>query len=119
MITIYGSSRYAFDRNFVKKVCKEYLESRGVALDRSLNVAFVGKRKMTDIAKTYKNENVALPVLAFPYGREEVEDQEGVRLMGEVVICFPQAVLLAAERNKRLNDILKWLLEHAIDNLLK
>ena len=39
-------------------------------------------------------------------------------LLGEVFICFPQAVLLAAERNKRVNDILTWLIEHGLDNLI-
>lgn len=43
---------------------------------------------------------------------------EANNLLGEVFICYPQAVLLAAERNKKVNDILKWLIEHGVDNLV-
>jgi ssRNA-specific RNase YbeY (16S rRNA maturation enzyme) len=39
-------------------------------------------------------------------------------LLGEIFICHPQAVLLAAEKNKRVDDMMTFLLHHAIDNLL-
>lgn len=40
------------------------------------------------------------------------------KLLGEVFICFPQAVLLAAEKSKKVNDMMIFLIHHAIDNLL-
>ncbi len=39
-------------------------------------------------------------------------------LLGEIFICYPQAVLLAAEKNKKVDDMMTFLLHHAIDNLL-
>lgn len=74
----------------------------------NVNVVFVGKNKMRKLAVCYKNENVALPVLSFPY-RDD--------LLGEVIICYPQAVLLAAERSKTVDQIISFLIEHALKNL--
>ena len=42
----------------------------------------------------------------------------GENLLGEIFICYPQAILLAAEKNKRVDDMMRFLLHHAIDNLL-
>jgi ssRNA-specific RNase YbeY (16S rRNA maturation enzyme) len=81
-----------------------------------LNIVFIGRRKMREIANTYKHEDVALPVLAFPYKGEQIGEEE---LFGEVVLCYPQVVLLAAEREKKLDDMMEQLLDHGIKNLLK
>jgi len=38
-------------------------------------------------------------------------------VIGEVVICYPQAVLLAAERDKKVEVMMKQLIEHGIKNI--
>ncbi len=70
---------------------------------------------MKEISSSYKNEDVALPVLAFPY-KEQVE---GERLLGEIFICYPQAILLAAQKNKKVDVTILQLIEHGISNLMK
>jgi len=82
----------------------------------SVTIVFVGKNKMKSIASTYKNENIALPVLAFPYRTDKTMEEP---LLGEVFLCYPQVVLLAAERNKRLDALIDELIIHGIKNLLK
>ena len=69
---------------------------------------------MKQIATRYKKEPVALPVLSFSYGQPEKEDVP----IGEVFICYPQAILLAAEREKRVDDIISFLVQHGIENIL-
>lgn len=145
MINIIDSSRFKIDRKFVSDCALQYLVANGVSSALDLNVVFVGKRKMLYIATVYKREPEALPVLSFPYltdkkmmksensensTQNEVKSDPATRetaikpaietnnLLGEIFICFPQAVLLAAEKNKKVNDILKWLIEHGIDNLV-
>ncbi len=71
---------------------------------------------MRSIASTYKHEDIALPVLAFPY---RTDMTMGEPLLGEIFLCYPQVVLLAAERNKRLDALIDELIVHAIKNLLK
>lgn len=68
---------------------------------------------MKETAAKYKRENVALPVLSFLY---EDTPQKG-ETVGEIVLCYPQVVLLAAERGKRVDDVIVSLIEHGINNL--
>lgn len=114
MITVISSSRYKCDKKKIREFAAHSLEDKNLA-DQSINIVFVGKTKMKSIASQYKNENIALPVLAFPY-KEKGADGD---FLGEIIICYPQAVLLAAERNKHVEPMLFELIEHAIKNLLK
>ncbi len=111
MINITCPSRYKIDRKFIKKTASDFIAGRGVSLEYDINLVFVGRNKMRQIAAKYKKEDVALPVLAFPY-------QSNDNLIGEIFICYPQAVLLAAERNKKVNQIMAFLIEHAIKNII-
>ena len=85
------------------------------ATSKHLNLIFIGKTKMKSISSTYKNEDVALPVLSFPIRDNSNPEKE---FIGEVFICYPQAILLAAERNKRVDDLMTELVEHGVRNLL-
>jgi ssRNA-specific RNase YbeY (16S rRNA maturation enzyme) len=141
MIHIVDSARFRIDRIFVKQIAQAYLEKIGVDKKTDLNIIFVGKRKMLYIATVYKREPEALPVLSFSYittkkiMKQAVEiDGDTIQhteltatlptivhddnLLGEIFICYPQAVLLAAERNKKVDDTLKSLIEHGINNLV-
>lgn len=115
MINVVAPSRYKVNTRKLKKDTAIILSRMVTNNDMVVNLVFVGRIKMRQIANTYKHEDVALPVLAFPFKGEE---QEGEKLLGEVIICYPQAVLLAAERNKTVDDMLLWLIEHGIKNLI-
>lgn len=115
MIHIVSPSRYKLSTKQLKKDIAQILSRFIEGNDMVLNIVFVGKIKMRQIASTYKHEDVALPVLSFPYKGEE---HEGEKLLGEIIICYPQAVLLAAERNKKVDDMLLWLIDHGIKNLI-
>lgn len=116
MIRIITSSRYIVDRKRVRVFVESFFQKHSIDLSHSLNIVFVGKTKMRSIASTYKHEDVALPVLAFPYRNDA---GMGEHLLGEIFLCYPQVVLLAAERGKRLNVLIDELIEHGIKNLLK
>jgi len=111
MINITCPSRYKIDRQFIKKTVSDFIADQGVSLEHDINLVFVGKNKMKQISAKYKKEDIALPVLAFPYESSD-------NLIGEIFICYPQAVLLAAERNKKVNQIMTFLIEHAIKNII-
>ncbi len=138
MINIYESARFKLKKKWLMSTIQSYLDQRGVSPDLLINFIFVGRRKMLHIATTYKHDPVALPVLCFPYITNKrmifapdtpIENQVATfqsaesmaindKLLGEVFICFPQAVLLAAEKSKKVNDMMIFLIHHAIDNLL-
>jgi len=89
----------------------------GLPTSAVLNIVFVGKKKMKTVSKKYKQENVALPVLSFSY-LEESKTSKADNVLGEIFICYPQAVLLAAEKDKKVDNIILQLLKHGIDNIL-
>lgn len=115
MIQVVSTSRYKLNRKQLRTSVANLLLGKGVNPNYTVNIIFVGKKKMKQISATYKHEDVALPVLAFPY-KEDVEEK---KLLGEIFICYPQAVLLAAQKNKKVDVTLLQLIEHGIGNLLK
>lgn len=116
MINVVTSSRYTTDRKKIRHLIREYLNQKGIGDEYILNIVFIGKNKMKTITEKYKHENQALPVLSFPYKEEKSEDG---KLLGEVIVCYPLGVLLAAERSKKVDDMMVFLIKHGIDNLLK
>lgn len=116
MINIVSSSRYRINKKSLKTKTEEILKKLGVTQELTVNLVFVGRNKMRQLSETYKKEDVALPVLSFPY-KGEVVDRAA--LLGEIVVCYPQAVLLAAERNRRVEETLLTLIKHGVENLLK
>lgn len=104
MINIISSSRYKISRKKIKEA---------ISVDENINIVFIGKNKMKSIANKYKRENIALPVLSFSY-KDKADDIP----TGEIFICYPQAVLLAAEREKRVDDMIISLIKHGIENII-
>lgn len=115
MITIHSPSRYRINKKQIKELVEKIIKQMDLDPTNSLNVVFVGKVSMKKYALTYKHENEALPVLSFPY-KEHIE---GEKLLGEIILCYPQAVIFAAQRSKKVIDILEWLIKHAITNLVQ
>lgn len=116
MINIISSSRYKIDRKLIKKAVLDILSKYGFPTSALVNIIFVGKKKMKTISAKYKAEDVALPVLSFTYDDDEKKEDKPI---GEIFICYPQAVLLAAEKQKKVDRIILDLVKHGIDNILK
>ena len=115
MINIISSSRFKINRKFIKKKAMELLLQKGISDNNEINIVFIGKIKMKGLVIKYKNENEALPVITFAYN----EQQGDKKILGEIIICYPLCVLLAAERNKRVDEIINELIKHGVENLLK
>ena len=117
MVNIVSSSRYRINKKLVKKTFEGLLVKHGLPATTDANIIFIGRKKMKTIAAKYKNENLALPVLSFSYlDKKKTSDSD---LIGEIFICYPQAVLLAAEREKKVDYILEFLITHGINNILQ
>ena len=116
MVNLISSSRYRLDRSRLRKLVSEILTEKGLPDSLLVNLVFVGRNKMKKLSETYKKENEALPVLSFTY---DEKNKDGEVLLGEIVVCYPQAVLLAAERNRKVEETIMTLVKHGIENLLK
>jgi len=119
MITVFSDSRYKIHSKKVKTQTQDYMTERGIYGDYDISLVFIGKRKMKSIAREYKKEDVALPILSFLYRNDLPDMQEGTQKpMGELFICYPQAVLLAAQKEKGVYIMLQELIEHGIDTII-
>lgn len=116
MINIVSSSRYRVNKKRLKSLIVDFLSEKEISNDWTVNIIFTGKTKMKLITQEYKHEKDTLPVLSFPYNETSVDNE---KTLGEVFICYPLAVLLAAERNKKVEEMIIWLIKHGIENLLK
>ena len=99
------------DRAGLIALAETVLRGEG-AMAAELSVCFVGEEEMTELHERYLGEPGPTDVLAFPL--DEV-DEEGIRLLGDVVIC--PAV---AARNNPTDppSELRLLLVHGILHLL-
>lgn len=114
MISIFTTSRYPIHTKSLRERTKKLMHE--LRLDSyALNIVFIGKRKMRSIAQEYGHGDVAKPVLTFNYAQETPQD--ALPLLGEIYICFPQAVLLAAEKDLTLDGMLDYLIKHGLHNL--
>lgn len=114
MVKIVSTSRFKLDKTALAQRAENYLKKLDVNEKFFITVVFVGKRKMHSFSKLYKKEDVALPVLSFFYGQDTGSDSP----YAEIIVCYPQAVLLAAERNKTVDVQITNLVEHGIRNLV-
>ena len=116
MINFVSSSRYKINKKSLKLNTDKIADKLGVSPDFVINIIFIGKNKMKKLALSYKKEDVALPVLSFPFKGEVLE---GEPVLGEIFICYPQVILLAAERNRKVEETIIGLIKHGIENLIK
>lgn len=115
MLNLVCPTRYSINKNAIKQRVAEMYAEKHVNPKVTLNIVFIGTRKMREIAKAYKHEDEPLPVLAFPY--RDI-DMEGEQLLGEIFLCYPMVILLAAERSKKVDEMIARLIEHGLDNIL-
>jgi len=118
MINLISSSRYKIDRKKIRKIITDFLLEKGYPKETTINIVMVGKNKMRAVSAKYKQEDVALPVLSFSYEDEKKSMTKDYPL-GEVLICYPQAVLLAAQRFRKVEETLVKLIKHGVENIIK
>ena len=109
-ILISRQSRYPVGTREIKKKILEVLKENGVT-DGTVSLAFVGNRKMLDLAKKYLGEEKTLhEILTFPDG--------AFGQLGDIAICYPEARRIAQKRNRMVDDVLGELAEHGTMHLL-
>ena len=93
---------------------------RGAKLKKStsVSVAVVGDAAMKRLNKAYRGKNSVTDVLSFGErdGARTPDAETG--FLGEIIICYPQAVRQARELSHSLDDELAWLVTHGFLHLL-
>jgi probable rRNA maturation factor len=124
MIRVYikKQSNYPVNVTGIKKELKSFLESKGLVSDFSVSVTFVSEKAMKELSKKFLGEKDSVHnVLSFPESevRGDFEYPTGLPLsLGEIVICFPEA-LEEAKKEGKLTDLkVSELVKHGALHLL-
>lgn len=122
-VFVTSQSRYPANNKELKHHLRRFLTEKGVR-DADLSIAFVGERKIKDLAKTYLGEEDSVhEVLSFPSLESRpnsrfVMAQEARLQLGDVVICYPEARKIAMKENRMVDVVLQELAEHGALHLL-
>lgn len=82
-----------------------------------ISVNLVGRAKIKNLNKKYRNKNTATDVLSFPLSTAVLK-KYGILLLGDIFICLPVAKKEAEEENISIEKKLAWLTVHGFLHLL-
>lgn len=102
------------DPDGLVSLARECLRGEGVA-DAELSVSFIGEDEIADLHRRYMGEDGPTDVLSFPLDADGEAGVDGVRMLGDVVICPAVAARNAPED---VAGELRLLLVHGILHLL-
>lgn len=122
VIQLFVGSRFPVNRKLLRAAGEKLLQEQGVD-HAQVDVSIVGKRKMKELNEQRLQHEGVTDVLSFPqHERHKLDDfplpSEIPPHLGDVVICFPEAVNTARRYGKRVDDQLVFYLEHGLMHLL-
>jgi len=126
MITVLfqTESHYPVNRKKVKEALIAALANK-VFRNTEVSVSIVGDRQMKKLNKRYRNVDKTTDVLSFPLNdsaqfskAQFIESPDDVLRLGDIVISFPQARLMAISENKLVDDEIVFLALHGLDHLM-
>lgn len=115
LVLISSESRYPVNRRRIRETTLQYFKKLDIE-DAEISIAIVGSRKIRDLNKKWRNLDEPTTVLTFVL--EEPRDLNGVLRVGDVVISYPEARLIAQEENLSMDEAIDKLLIHGLNNLL-
>ncbi|NCN59382.1 rRNA maturation RNase YbeY [Candidatus Microgenomates bacterium] len=113
-VLISSESRYPISRPKIRTIVEDYLRDLGID-DVEVSVAVVGSRKIKQLNKKWRNLDEPTTVLTFAL--EEPRNQDGVLRIGDIVISYPEARIIAQEDNLNMDSAIGKLLIHGLGNL--
>jgi rRNA maturation RNase YbeY len=129
-VLISKQSNYPVKSSVVKKKLAEFLAKNGIVSDTEVSIALVGEKKMLEIQKRYLREDpFSLKlrgtrlhnVLSFvpTEGKGSfVYPPDGKIQLGEIIVCYPEAVKEAKAENVLVDEKVYKLVEHGANHLL-
>jgi len=113
-VLISSESRYPISRPKIRTIVEDYLRDLRID-DVEVSVAVVGSRKIKQLNKKWRNLDEPTTVLTFAL--EEPRNQDGVLRIGDIVISYPEARIIAQEDNLNMDEAIGKLLIHGLGNL--
>lgn len=119
-VNIIKQSNYAVNNSVIKKKLAKFFKENGIVSDAEVSIAIVGEKKMLSTVKTYLKESKLHNVLSFTPTEVKnfVFPPDGLIHLGEIIVCYPEAVREANIENKLVEDKVYELIEHSALHLL-
>jgi rRNA maturation RNase YbeY len=120
-VLISKQSNYPVKTAPIKKKLAEFLAKNGIVSDAEVNVAIVGEAKMMSIGTKYLKDRKLHNVLSFVPGEGKggfIDPPDGKIHLGEIIVCYSQAVKEAKEENILIDERVYELIEHGALHLL-
>lgn len=119
---VYIGSRFLVDRNKLRQTVTRVLQAHNIT-NAQVDVSVVGRRKIVELNESKLHHEGQTDVLSFPqHEKKQLEDfpmPAGIPPhLGDIVICFPEAVETAKRFGKLVDDQLCFYLEHGLMHLL-
>lgn len=125
-VDVLSDSKFPVSRAMIRQRVSELLEKKGVEGDLYVSVSIVGDRKMRWINREYRKKDYPTDVLSFPVDdpSQSIDDGgfvnsfDSVRVLGDVVVSYPQALMMASRLNQMVDEVVCDLVEHGMLHLL-
>jgi probable rRNA maturation factor len=112
------------DEGWAKKIVRQVLKAEGVVPPYEVSLVFTDSETVKQLNRDYRGVDEPTDVLAFYMLPQEGADSsftlppDGVTRLGEVIICYPQAVEQAKEQGHSPETELALLVIHGMLHLL-
>ena len=123
-ILIHTDTRYPVNRKIIRQAVSDIILKNKVKSDTEVSVAVVGERKMKVLSYKYLKDGRSHEVLAFAledpsYARDGfLKAPDEILRLGDVVLCWPQVLALAAKDDVMVDDEIYFLTSHGVLHLL-
>ncbi|MFH0864481.1 MAG: rRNA maturation RNase YbeY [Candidatus Gottesmanbacteria bacterium] len=118
-ILISTESRFPVNKKLMRETVENFLEQQKVKADIEVSILVVGDRKMRELNNKYRKLDHTTPVLTFAQeeGKAFVSPPDKILRIGDIVISYPQTVLMARDENKMVDQKITDLVSHGLSNL--
>lgn len=135
-VNVSKESNYPVSSPVIKKKLRVFLAKAGIVSDCIVSVAIVGEKKIVELSKKYLKDPFAgragkdiHNVLSFTedethatfvFGKAVnfVYPPDGKIYLGEIIVCYPQALKEAKHEGKLIDEKVCELIEHGAMHLL-
>lgn len=122
-INILADAKFPFDRDALRDHLTKVLAKYRLTDRVEVEVSLVGARKMSELHRVYMKLDGPTDVLSFPLNdpsdsRPFMSSPDGILRLGDIVVCYSEAVKEALEKQCLVDDQIKFLAEHGLMHLL-
>ena len=120
-VLVTKQSNYPVKVTDIKRKLAVFLAKNGLVSDAEVSIAIVGEAKMLEVGAKYLKDKKLHNVLSFVPGETKgtfVDPPDGMIHLGEIIVCYPQAVKESVEENVLIDTRVYELVEHGALHLL-